>query len=123
MTINVDNLVQIWHFISEHRNDKMPVSLAFKLHKIERNIEPDMTLFRQKYSEIVNKYTLPNYADDGTLISYTVNEDSREAYQSEIRELSQLEFTYPDIIIKLNEIESLDVTMDELSALMPFIEE
>lgn len=109
------------------RVQKLPIKLAYKLTKIFSEIEKETDFYYRKLREIIDIYAERD--DEGKVIpadsggGVKIKQDSIAVCQSEIDELTTLEVILPDITFSLEELESLELTVDEFSLFLPFIEE
>ena len=116
MTFTMNEAYAIVQFIKAHGKEKISLSAAFKLNKISALLEPDMTLFQEKYSEIVSRYG--KFDEEGNLTELT---GDGSALQEELNALAAVQVEKPDIKLTLAELEGLNLTIDEVQALMPFV--
>lgn len=100
-------------------NPKMPVKISFFMQKNIKLITEAAREINEARIEIVRTYGTYSEADD----SYIVPSDSIPIAQSEINDLFNLEQELNIHIFKLNEFENIELTYQQLAAIMFMIEE
>lgn len=104
-----------------------PIKTVYKFTKLFNSINTEFDFYSNHIGEILNKYGLrdeagnlkPTENGQGVLIQPDkINEASQE-----VNELMDLQVEIPDIIFTLDELENLGLTVEELTTLMPFIQE
>ena len=104
-----------------------PTKLAFKFLKLFANLEKERTFYEEKFNKILESYAEQN--EDGTLKltedknGLQIRKDSLVECKKAMDELNELTITLPDIKFKLEELEPINLKLDDLALLMPFIDE
>lgn len=108
------------------KDTKMPIKTAYKLNKIYAMMEKEIEFYRKGYLDILQRYGQRN--EDGT---FEMSEDQtgvkiidgqEEACARDIRELGSIDIILEqDITLSLEELESLEVSVNEMKNLMPFL--
>ena len=104
-----------------------PTKLAFKFLKLFGNLEKERTFYEEKFNKILETYAEQN--EDGTLKltedknGVQIRKDSLVECKKAMNELNELTITLPDIKFKLEELEPINLKLDDLALLMPFIDE
>lgn len=104
-----------------------PIKLAFKFLKLFGNLEKERTFYEEKFNKILETYAEQN--EDGTLKltedknGVQIRKDSLVECKKAMDELNELTITLPDIKFKLEELEPINLKLDDLALLMPFIDE
>ena len=104
-----------------------PTKLAFKFLKLFGNLEKEKTFYEEKFNKILETYAEQN--EDGTLKltedknGVQIRKDSLVECKKAMDELNELTITLPDIKFKLEELEPINLKLDDLALLMPFIDE
>ena len=104
-----------------------PTKLAFKFLKLFGNLEKERTFYEEKFNKILETYAEQN--EDGTLKltedknGVQIRKDSLVECKKAMDELNELTITLPDIKFKLEELEPINLKLDDLALLMPFIDE
>lgn len=104
-----------------------PTKLAFKFLKLFGNLDKEKTFYEEKFNKILETYAEQN--EDGTLKltedknGVQIRKDSLVECKKAMDELNELTITLPDIKFKLEELEPINLKLDDLALLMPFIDE
>lgn len=125
MILKFQDMVAIESFIQQHATDKMPVSAAFKLNKILRAISGDLQFFRDRYTTLLQ--TCGEKDENGELVvlengNYKIKDE--ETFEKGVKEIMDEEVVYNDLsCVKLVDLQDIQISIAELSAVMPIIEE
>ena len=96
---------------------KLPLKAAYKLTKIKNAVEKETEYYAEKFQEIVDTYAKKD--EDGNLI-YTKDGMNAECNQK-IEELHTLEIGIENYNLTIEDLgEGIEVTTEDLDALMPF---
>lgn len=128
MTLKIYQILALQKLYTKISQQELPIRLNYKLTKFYKSIESDFEFYKTKMTEIINEY---GQRDENGSIVLTSNgseakiqPDRAEECQSKINELMGIEATdVYNLSIKLDEIETLKLTMQEMKLLEPFIEE
>lgn len=123
MTITINDMLAISHFLDAHRADKMSMKTAFKLNKLAVSLEPDMRLFQEKYQALIAEYADPNTDDGAQEGTFKIKQDKFSDYIAATEELAAVEIEIPEIKFSIDEFEDCKMSLDEIRPLMSFIEE
>lgn len=108
--------------------EKLPLTCAYKLSKIQRAIAEDLEFYQKKYLEIVNEYGDKDengnlkYSENGTVV-LMVPERKEEA-QKEISKLDNMEvdLDLDNYLLELSDFEKdKKISMQELVGILPFM--
>lgn len=106
-------------------NKNLPFSLAYKLNKLALRANEELDFYRENMQKIIEEFAERN--ENGDII-YTTEGDIRiaqenlETCEARITELSNIEVDI-DIKFKPSELESLELSINDIQNLMPLIEE
>lgn len=112
---------------SRFKDSKLPIKTAYKLSRLSKELSSIQDFYREQLNSFIETYgardasgqLIPTADKTGIQI---IPEKIPEA-QDKINSLFNLEVGVPDIFFSLEELESLECTVDELRDLMPFIKE
>lgn len=125
MILKFQDMVAIESFIQQHATDKMPVSAAFKLNKILRAISGDLQFFRDRYTTLLQ--TCGEKDENGELVvlengNYKIKDE--KTFEKGVKEIMDEEVVYNDLsCVKLTDLQDIQISIAELSAVMPIFEE
>lgn len=104
---------------------KLPLKAAYKLTKIKQAIEKETEYYGQKFQEIVDTYAQKDengnlkYNEDGTQIM--IKDGMVMECNQKLEELHNLEIGIENYNLTIDDLgEGIEVTVDDLGALMPF---
>jgi uncharacterized metal-binding protein len=105
---------------------KLPLKAAYKLTKIKQAIEKETEYYGQKFQEIVDTYAQKDdngnlkYNEDGTQIM--IKDGMVMECNQKLEELHNLEIGIENYNLTIDDLgEGIEVTVDDLDALMPFL--
>lgn len=113
--------------LMSHVNDKLPVFVAYKLMKLLKSLEEDVTFYRTKMSEIIDEYAEkdPNgqvlQSQHGGVIIQNGKADECNAKIKELEEMP-VEDT-GDIKFALEELAPINFSINEMLSLECYIEQ
>lgn len=120
-------VIELSNFYNTIKTIKMPLKTTYKFSRLMRQVEKEMAFYTEEFQKLIQTYAKTN--EDG---SYCFSPDGQsieiiDGKQAEcnikINELRGLEVNIEDIKFSLNELENLDLSISELSCLMPLIED
>lgn len=119
--------VKFQKLYTEIKDNKMPLRLAYKLNKLFQEVEKSTIFYQDSLNKLIEEYGkkdengkfIPTETGDGIMIK----EEDIEECGKKVQELNELEVVVDSIKFNLEELESLELTISEISFLMPFIEE
>jgi hypothetical protein len=126
----VVKMIEVLGFIDvfEILKDKtLNLKTAYKINKIAEQASNEQKFYAEKFSEIVENYTLKDedgnkiVSDDG--VSLKLIPDKIDECSEKIQELHNIEITFSVDPLEISEIEKIDLTVTEFGKLMPFIKE
>ncbi len=106
---------------------KLSIKTAYKLMKLVEFFESEAKFYQDEFNSIIDKYGEKGedgnyqFTEDGSAIK--IIEGKEDECQAALDALQNVECVAPSISFKIDEFEGVDVTLDELSVLMPFIDE
>ena len=109
------------------QDQPMNVKLAYKLAKIKTKLQDDEQFYTEKLQEIIKKYAQTDedgnyvFTNDGSAIK--IKDGQTQDCQDDINELDAIEVEMPNITLTLDELDSLNLTINQMELLLNFIEE
>ena len=104
---------------------KLPLKAAYKLTKIKNAVEKETEYYGEKFQEIVDTYAKKDedgnlmYNEDGTQI--LIKDGMISECNDKLEELHNLEVSIENYNLTIDDLgDDLEVTTDDLDALMPF---
>lgn len=121
-------LLQLNQLKPKITNNTMPIKTTYKFTRLFKEIDENVEFFNKTLSDLLNNYGQKDengeyiLTEDGNGVK--IKEDKYDECLEKINELNALEanLIYQPIF-KIEELENLELSMNELELLMPFIEE
>lgn len=108
------------------KDEKMSIKTAYKLNKLIKKIEEENNFYNIKFHEIIEQYAEKNdqgeyqYIDENSI---KIKEGKEQECYKKVSELQNLEIETPNITFSIEELGNINLTIDTVNMLMPFIEE
>lgn len=125
--MKLNQLLNFTSFYNVVRSSKLSFKTAHKLSKLATAIEIETTFFREKMQEIANEYGQKD--ENGNLVfspdgmNIMLIPETQAECQQKIIELETLDVELPDIKFSADEFADTTLTIDELTPILPFIED
>ena len=119
-------ILAVQDFYPSVQDQKMPIKTIYKLTRLGRKIEEELEFYQKEFQKIINDYALKEngqlvYSDD--LTSIRIIPGKEEECTKKITELRELEVSLDDFKFDIDEFENLNLTISQMSAILPFIKE
>lgn len=108
------------------KDNKMPLKTVYKMTKIAMRVEEESAFYQEKFGGIIREYGQTDeegnyiFTDDKTSIK--IIEGKEQDCREKMKELTELEVDM-NYKFTLDELEGLDLTIEQMSMLLPFVEE
>lgn len=125
MEFTINQLLGMEPTLDKLKDKKVPFKVAYKLTKLYNAVHEELQFYYTKLNEIIQKYGelnedgTPKYIDNGIKIK----SDKLADAQKEIDELIGVYVSLPEIKIKTNDFDKVDICIDDLAPIMDFFEE
>lgn len=119
-------VLALQNFYASVQDKKMPVKTAYKLSRLARKAEEEVQFYQKEFARIVNEYALKEngqlvYSDDMTSIKIIPGKE--DECNEKIIELKELEIDLTGIEFTIEELENLELTLAEMSAIFSLIKD
>lgn len=119
-------VLALQNFYASVQDKKMPVKTAYKLSRLVRKAEEEVQFYQKEFARIVNEYALKEngqlvYSDDMTSIKIIPGKE--DECNEKIIELKELEIDLTGIEFTIEELENLELTLAEMSAIFSLIKD
>lgn len=109
-------------------NKKMPIKTTYKFTRLFKEIEEQVNFFNKTLSDLIKEYGKRDENNEFILTEnktgVMIQEDKYDECMEKVQELNDLEPEFSYIpSFKLEELDNLELSIEELDSLMPFIEE
>lgn len=107
------------------QDKKLPIKTTYKISRLNRRVEEELQFYQKEFMRIVNEYALKEngelvYSDDMTSIKIIPGKE--EECSNKIIELKDLDIDI-DIVFTIEELEGLDLTVSQMSSILPLIKD
>lgn len=113
--------------LTNHVNDKLPVFIAYKMMKLLKSLEEDVSFFSTKITEIIDEYSEkdPNgqalQSQNGGVI---IQNGKVDECNKKIKELEEMEVNNnPEIKFTLEELAPINFSVNEMLSFECYIEQ
>lgn len=127
MQLKMQDILGYSAFYDAVVSQKMPFKTSYKLAKLSKAIETEISFYQEKLRKIIYEYGLldeegnPVLLENGEGIKLRpgVDKECNEA----MSELQEIEVTIPDFNLTIEEMECLELTLTEMNYILPFLTE
>lgn len=123
MIYKSENLIYLQNIIDKIKTKTFSIETQYKFLKISKIIKSEIAILEEQKHLLVEQYGEKD--DDQNYITKNgaikIREDSVNECARKVRELNEMEISFPDIYFSLNELDSIGLTLEDLMYLDPFI--
>lgn len=110
---------------SQLKNEKLPITVSYKLAKISKKIKEDLEFYTNKLQEILKEYA--EFDENGQIIYIDNNfikiKDGKiEECQEKINELENLIIEIDYSPLSIDDLGNIEMSADTLEKLLPILE-
>lgn len=104
-----------------------PIKTTYQLVKLGKKIEEDLNFYQETYTNIIKDYGQVDengeyiFSEDGS--SIIIIEGKQEECQEKVRELENFEIDLSEFTFSIDDFSNVELTPEELNALLPIISE
>ena len=119
-------ILELQNLYSSIKDIKLPLKITYKFTRLMRRAEEELSFYQEKLSEIVEEYGVKEdgqykLTPDGQSIAIIPGKEIE--CNTKLTELRNLDVPIEDIKFSIEELEGIDISISELSCLMPLIED
>lgn len=123
MIYKSENLIYLQNIIDKIKTKTFSIETQYKFLKISKIIKSEIAILEEQKHLLVEQYGEKD--DDQNYITKNgaikIRDDSINECARKVRELNEMEISFPDIYFSLNELDSIGLTLEDLMYLDPFI--
>lgn len=131
MIVKMKDIIAVSTFfkkINEDGNGEMPFSVAYKIVRLAKAIEPEEDFYRSSLSKLVNECGEKDSNGEFVFIgerneNIKMKSDKILVFSDGLTELLNIDVTLPDIYFSVDEFAQNKISFGEMASLMPFIKE
>ena len=125
MKITMKQGIALYNFYPNIKDAVIPIKLAYKFSKSFNKISQELEFYNEQLKKILDRYAERD--EDGQLItqenSVKIKLGCEATCQQELHELDSIQIDLDDFSFTLDELENLNLTIEQMNALLPFIKE
>ena len=119
-------ILEMQNFYTSVQNKKMPIKTAYKLSRMAKRIEEEVQFYQKEFARIINEYALKEngqlvYSED--MSSIKIIPGKEEECNEKIIELKELDVDLSQFEFSLDEFESFELTLAEMTSILPLIKD
>lgn len=124
--MKIYDTLALQNFYASVQDKKMPIKTAYKLGRLAKRVEEETQFYNKEFARIIEEYALKEngqlvYSDD--MSSIRVIPGKEEECSEKISELRELEVDLSQFEFSIDEFDSLELTLAEMSGILPFIKD
>lgn len=125
MKTQLQTILGFSQFCSLAASIKLPIKVAYKLSRLATAIDGEIAFYQTKFREILDEYCLVN--EDGNYIptedgqGFKIQPGKEIECNQAMADLHSLEIELPDITFSIDEFDGLELRIQDLNGIMPFI--
>jgi hypothetical protein len=117
MLINRNIIIQLQPIFNKiKQNTNIGIYTQYNFLKLKKIYEDELSIFNEQKERFMN-YCEPTSNPN----EFKIKDEYLEQCTKELNQLNSISIQIPDIYFSLDELESLNLTFEELELLMPFI--
>ena len=114
------------NFYASVQDKKMPIKTAYKLSRLAKCVEEEVRFYQKEFARIVDEYAQKEngqliYSEDMTSIKIIPGKE--DECNEKIIELKELEVDLSQFEFTLDDFDSLELTLAEMSSILPLIKD
>lgn len=119
-------LLELPKFYESIKNIKLPLKTTYKFAKLMKRAEEELAWYQNEFQKIIQDYGVQEngqykLSSDGSSIIIIPGKEAE--CNEKIYELRNLEVEINNIKFSIDELSELDITISDLTCLMPLIED
>ena len=127
MKLKMQDILNFTTFYEVVKDEKLAIKTAYRLTKLTKAIENELSFYREKLQAIINQYAQldeegkPIPTEDGN--GFKLRPETETDCYAAIYELQEIEVELPDIKFTFDEFEGTQLTIAQINTAMNFFEE
>ena len=127
MQLKMQDILGFASFYETVKAQKLSMKIAYRLAQLAKAIDGELQFYREKLQAIVQEFGemdeegKPVTTEDGGGIKLRPGTEAQ--CFSAMKELQEVEVTLPDIKFHIEDFGDVELSMTEMAAILPFIEE
>ena len=119
-------VLALQNFYTSIHNKRMPIKTTYKLSRLAQRAEEEAEFYKKEFSHIIEDYALKEngqivYSED--MASIKILPGKEDECAEKLTELRNLEVDLTGFEFSIEEFENLELTITEMSAILPLIKD
>lgn len=125
MTTQLYTILNFPQFYTNTSSIRLPIKTAYKLSRLQSAISTEIEFYQNKFREIVTEYCETD--ENGNFVStengqgFQLRPGTEAECNAAVNDLHSLEITLPDITFSIEEFEGMELSVQDMEGIMPFI--
>jgi hypothetical protein len=127
MKTQISNILGFNKLLDNLSEKKLPLDIAYKMAKLRMAFAPEIKFYEERFNQYIDLYVdrdeegHPIATEDGKGVR--IKQEKVKECGEKLTELSQMQVDIPDITFKLSDFAGINFSVDDMSLLLPFIQE
>ena len=127
MQLKMQDILGFPAFYETVKSQKLSMKIAYRLAQLAKAIDGELQFYREKLQAIIQEYGekdeggQPVPTEDGNGIKLRPGTDMQ--CMAAMHELQMLDVNLPDVRFRIEDFGDIELSMTEMTAILPFIEE
>ena len=125
MRITMKQAVALYNIYPIIKKASFPLIIAYRFSKGFDVISKEMEFYREHFNKILERYGEKD--DQGQFVTQDdfikIKLGCESSFQQELNELDNIQFDLDNFNFKLSDLEGINLTLEQMNSLLPFITE
>lgn len=127
MKMKMFEIIELSNLYGSIKDDKMPLKTAYKFATLMRQLDTELKFYQSKFTEIVEEYGQKDEQGSYVLTekgdSIAILPGKENECNTKLMELRNLEVEVKEVTFTIDELADFNLSISELTCLLPLIEE
>lgn len=127
MTIKMHQILEFQFFYDKIKEKEMSIKTAYKFSKLISRLDTEIKFYQKKFQSILEKYGEKDKDGNFKLTEdkkgVVIKQENLIVCQKEVEELHNLDIEISEVDFTLDELDSLNVTIQDMNIIIPFMKE
>lgn len=127
MTLKMYEVLDFASFFEKAKSQRLPFKTAYQLTLLSKEIEKHTAFYQEGFQQLISDYAQrdknDNYVSTSDGQGILLKQDYLDEAHKKFAELRELDVELPDISFSPTAFEAMELSLDEISIIMPFIKE
>lgn len=125
MIIKINKITNFVTFFQKVKAQDMPFKTSYKLSLLNQEIQKHLVFYQEQFRWLILEYSKkdetgePMQTEDGQGV--LLSQDTMQEAYKKLEELNDLDVELPDIKFSIDDFNNIEISPDEMVAILPFI--